>query len=451
MASQARGLPAAEHQPASGVEKLRPGPGLSAAHVAVHQTERIRSALLGIATTDGLEHLTVRTLTRNAGISSRTFYVHFNRLEEAVVSTVDRALATMVSRANVHQSSRVDWKERIRAAVDSAMNSFAADPALTRLVLVDVVGAGPEGRRRVARGGVGFEELMAGCLGDATRRRTVVPRHLIAGMAAGLLHVARQTTLDGQASELPTLAPDVSDWLVSLPGDQVLALRSEPKRWRSPDLVAPSRSTAAPKADRASDERERLMRASLRLVLRKGFASLSPTRIRAEAGVSRRRFGESFADANDCFLQALDGLSSAAVRRSWPDPEEGNDPGRQAYRTILALTTWAARNGDVAELVLAGILAPGRSGLLARENLIRRSGDALSRMLPGDARPSQLSAEASIAAIWHIAQLELAAGRAGVLPTAAPLFAYLVLAPIVGSGAAIQRIKSAASLTCVEP
>jgi AcrR family transcriptional regulator len=445
MATQERRFRTADNQPASAMKKLRPGPGLPRAHVAVHQTQRIESALIGIAATEGLERLTVRALTRNAGISSRTFYVHFDRLEDAVISTVDRRLAEIVNRATVRQSSLVDWRVRIRTAVDSTMNSFAADPALTRLVLVDVAEAGPEGRRRVARGGVGFEKLIADCLTDAPRRRVAIPRHLVGGMAAGVLHIARQTTVAGRVSELPNLAPQLSEWLVSLPGDHVLALGREPKRRRSSGSVARVTSRVRPEDDRAFDGRQRLMRASLRLVLREGFASLSPTRIRVEAGVSRKRFDECFASATDCFLQAVDTLLSATVQRFWPGPVEGTDPGCQAYRTMLALTNWAAQNRGLANLVLADILAPGRAGLLAREDLIRRCGQALRRTLAGAAEPCQLSAEASIAAIWQIAQLELAAGRDRDMPMVAPLFAYLVLAPTLGSGGAIQRITSAGS------
>ena len=49
--------------------------------------------------------------------------------------------------------------------------------------------------------------------------------------------------------------------------------------------------------------------------------------------------------------------------------------------------------------------------------------------------------EASVGAVWHIAQSDVAAGRSRSLPTVAPLLSYIVLAPIIGSQTACLAIQ----------
>jgi len=426
-------------------EKLRPGPGLPAAEVALHQKRRIRAALIELVADGGAESVTVRTLSRNAGVSSRTFYAHFNGVDHSVAISVDWILAEIAARAKARQSTRADWRDRIRTMVDSTMESFAADPATARVALVDAAAAGPEARRVVSGSAVSFEELITCCL-ESTGRRVPTPRHLIGGMAAGLLHVARQTTMEGRVSELPGLASQLSDWLVSLPAPEVLFLRAGSRR-ASPSLpVRAAEETRRPAGTDAFDERQRLMRASVRLALRGGFRSLSGARIRAEASVSRKRFDSYFSGATDCFLQAIDSSASALILRICREAEDSRSWERAVYRTVQALSAWASSNKDVAALLLTGVLEPGRPGLITRESLIHRTGKALGQTATPEDERRGLGAEASVAAIWHIAQADLLTGRAGALPGVAPLLSYVLLAPILGAPATVEQVLDADAL-----
>jgi AcrR family transcriptional regulator len=422
------------------LEKLRPGPGLPAAEVALHQKRRIRTALVELIADGGVETVTVRSLTRNAGISSRAFYAHFNGVDQSVALTVDWILAEIADRANARRSSQDDWKGRIRSVVDSAMESFAADPVTARVALVDAAAAGPEARRVVTGRAVGFEELIVGCL-DAGGRKVPTPRHLVGGMAAGLLHVARQTTMEGRVSELPELSSQLSDWLVSLPAAEVLALRAERSGDPSSFRRDGSEGVAPPDAGDPFDERQRLMRATVRLALRGGFRSLSGSRIRAEAGVSLKRFDSYFSGPTDCFLQAIDSSATALIRRSAEVTGDGKDWDRAAYRTVQALTAWASHNKEIAALMLAGVLEPGRAGLLTREALIHRAGRALGQTVMPGGVDHGLAAEASVAAVWHIAQVDLLTGRSA-LPRVAPLLGYVLLVPFLGAAGAIESVLS---------
>jgi AcrR family transcriptional regulator len=422
-------------------EKLRPGPGLSAAEVAIHQRRRIRYALTEVVATAGIERVTVRSVTRVARISSKTFYQHFDNVEDSVLATTDWMLAEVVDRARARQRPDDDWRSNLHSAVASTMESFAADPVMARIALIDAAAAGPEVRRRVAWSTTGFEDLLGECLSTAGRG-PVAPRHLIGAMAAGLIHVVRQTILGAQASRLPELAPVVADWMAALLATDLASLRS---------LVGPgsilNRGTDAIKPEywepSTWDERDRLMRAGLHIARRDGVASLSPSRICKEAGVLRRTFDSYFIDAADCLLQTVETLLSrvTAIQNS---EVQGVDWGDRTYRTIVGLSRWATNNRNIADLIVVALVRGDRTGLITKEALTKKLGEAIDRTLPvGGSNAQGLTAQASAAAALHTAQAYLLSGRTIDLPRVAPLMSYLLLAPFIGSAGAIAVVRGA--------
>lgn len=56
-----------------------------------------------------------------------------------------------------------------------------------------------------------------------------------------------------------------------------------------------------------------------------------------------------------------------------------------------------------------------------------------------------LTAEASVAATWHIAQVDMA-GRVKEMPNVAPLFSYILLTPVIGPQAATSAIRAASTV-----
>ena len=114
---------------------------------------------------------------------------------------------------------------------------------------------------------------------------------------------------------------------------------------------------------------------------------------------------------------------------------------------MLALCVQAARNRPLARLIFLEIFAPGKVGLLRRERFVTEMSEALRLTVPAAMRPSPLAAEASVAAAWHIAQIDVAAGRANELPRVAPLLSYILLTPIIGPETATRAIREASTGT----
>lgn len=433
--------PAVDLQPL--FKKLKPGPGLPADQVLVDQRRRLHGAALNLM--DGKKSLGVRPIARAAGVSTSTFYKHFVNVDDCLASTFDSVMATTMRHASSAQRLELDWQVSLRAIVTRLMEHFARDPRAAHFALIDIFAAGPNARKRIGPKSFELEGVLSTAFAAAPRA-IVPPRHLVAGMTAGMLRVARTTTLAGRADELPGLAGQVGDWMLSLPSAGVLSLRvaagdlrSAPRRELNPFPADPP--SLDPSVE-ATSARSRLLTAALKLAAADGPAQMTVLRLRREAGVSRRLFDSTFGGVEECFLEAVEATAgkAAAGARDWCD---GSAEWKQSTcRFTLALCAQAARNRTWARLIFLGVFAAGRTGLLRRERMIGTVTKELRSTLPADQTPPSVIAEASVAAAWHIAQSDIAARRARALPMVAPLLSYILLAPIVGPDQACADIQA---------
>lgn len=422
------------------LEKLKPGPGMSADQVAAHQRRRLHRAVAELTGGEVFGGLTVRALAGQAGVSSRSFYRHFDNVETCIASAHDEMAEVAIDSSASAQKQVSPGESAVGAAIRNTMETFAADPKGANLVLIEIYGGGAKARKSIAKALTSLEGSFASAFAP-TSSSLPVPRHLIAGITAGVLHVARKTALADRCGDLPALSDQVAEWALLLPNPVLLSLQEEalhaadaPGRVEADSLLADQRGARAHSED---DDRRRLLRAAVRLGAAKGFGGLTAGAIRADAGVSRRRFYAVFSDAHRCFLEAIGMAATTAVSRAHESALGDDKLGRTAG-LIRALATQAAGDPGLARLILLEIYALGRSGLVQRVAFVDCAAGTVHATAPADKKPPVFVVEASIAAAWRIAECEVAAGRARALPSIAPLLSYVVLAPLAGAEAAAE-------------
>jgi AcrR family transcriptional regulator len=260
-------------------------------------------------------------------------------------------------------------------------------------------------------------------------------------MVAGLVRIVRTTTIAGRAAELADGSGQLAEWMLTLPGPELLGLRVsarvERRAWtRQAALPVPDSPAGTIPAARFG-ERERILAASRKLVMATDPAELTPSRIRREAGVSRRAFDANFTDGTEAVIKALEGAAVDATKKAAASAGGVTRWDRQMYLSVLSLCVQVAKEGSVAGLAFTRLADMGRAGLLCRESLITRAATFLQDSAPPDRRPDFLSAEASAAAAWQIATDETAVSGVNALPAAVPFITYVALAPVVGPKSAI--------------
>jgi AcrR family transcriptional regulator len=411
--------------------------------VLASQLSRLQRAMIELSAERGYEKVTVRSLTRLAGVSTRSFYKHFANVGECFVYSYESLMDGSLRRAAAAQAGSGDLEEAVRALLESLLADLSDNPKAAQLVLVEAFAAGPALQSSMIDAIGGFERL----LGDTLAERpepVAASGQIIEGAAAATMRVARTRLLEKNGVEPAVIADQVGDWMLSLPGGYAPVELPE----RGPFKSLSRRNGDGPLEDPGptvlggvGEERGRILSAAVKLAATGGFSGLRIPRIRAEAGVSRRSFDARFGDAAECFLEAIEAVVTAAASRAQNVAREATGWERRIYRGIRALCNEAAGNPALARLTFVDIFAPGREGLRRRERLISLAAEQLRNAVPAKWQPSELAAEASAAAAWRIAQAEVAEGRAKDLPRLLPVFAYVTLAPVVGPAAAAELIQ----------
>ena len=393
--------------------------------------------MVEIAADRGYEEVTVRGLGRLAGISTGTFYKHFPNALHCFGHTYEWLMRSSLRRARLAWARGADWETGVRAALLAVLDDLSRHPKAAQLVLVEVYAAGPPMQARIRKEVAAFEEL----LGSRRAQPADVAAPIRRGIAAGVLRVARTRLLSGQLERLRDDADELGDWIVSLSSQPLTELDSpaaaeiaaERQRRRQEDLHRAIRGAPG-------DESGRVLAAVVKLSAAGGFAYLTVPRIRAEAGVSRRHLNDRFAGTEGCFLAAIEAIAGHATKRAALAADMADDWTAGVDAAIRSLCEEIACNPALAHLVFVEILAPGRSGLLCREQLVSIAAARLQLGSRSGRRPSPLVAEASSAAVWRILRSDVAARRAGATPRLAPLLLQLSLAPAAVAGPArIER------------
>jgi AcrR family transcriptional regulator len=411
------------------LRKLKPGPGLSREEVATDQTLRLRLALSSLAAESGYDAVTVRSLIRRAGISTSTFYNHYASVEHCFVGIVGTTIRSVVMDIEHRRELGVDPLGALRTALWFWMGRLRQEPQIARAVFVESFAAGPQVLDEMHAAMGEFESALSLTF-DLAPRPAAGTTHLAVGLVAGVVATIRKTTLRGRVEELPDLSDELTDWMLSVANEEVVAFCVP--RSRSADGTVGGRlpSIDADRASRESvaDAGRRALMTTARLVASTGVAGLTSAKIRKDAGLSRREFEQHFTGVEQCFLDAVESVAitaSAVAQRSAADAETW---GRWLYRSMTALCALAAGDRALARLVLLDINAAGRPGLLRREELIDRVAAHIREQAPVSQRPSELRATASVSAIWRIAEIEVATRRATELPRIAPVFVFMIFA-----------------------
>jgi AcrR family transcriptional regulator len=409
------------------LRKLKPGPGLSREAVTRDQKLRLGVAFSSLAAESGYDAVTVRALIGRACISTSTFYKLYAGVEECFAGVIGAATRGLVEEIGTVPATGGDIRAGLRGALGRLMEGLAREPEMAQAVIVEASAAGRRVHDEIEAALAEFEALLARALAVAPRP-AVGTTHLAVGLVAGILRVIRKTTLTGRVADLPGLAPELTDWILSVAHEELIAFRAPRFTRPSAARPAPRIGSVPPSRELIADGSRRATMAAARLAATAGLNGLTSARIRKDAGLSRREFDHHFRGVEDCFLDAVEAISSMAADAADTAAVGAASWERHIYREVTALCALAAADPELSRLVLVEITAPGRTGLLRRERLISRGVAHLLAQASPERRPSELVVDASIAAVWRIAEIEVAAGRAAELPRIAPIFVYMILA-----------------------
>ncbi len=405
--------------------------------VARNQRVRLHGAMIESISQRGYDATSVAHVIALAGVSRRAFYEQFSNKEECFVATYDIVVARARNRAVAAWQREHGWANRLHAACRALFDDVAESPKEARLVLIDSLGVGTGAGERVRHACLAFERLLAAALQvapDGTEFPALTARALVGGVRSVLF----MRVLENRERELHTLSDELLDWIESYRLSGAAAPSAAFHLAQAP--VAAPVPAAFPAGD---EERRRALLGAVELAASEGYARLSDPQIAAFAGISIEAFHERFADKQDCLLAALDEFRRGALDavasglEGAPSWAEAVPPAMSAFVAYLRAHQALAR----VALIDASDVGPAVIGSMTS------SIDDLSRLLtegaPAPSRDRPVARQAIAGAVWAIVSSYVAEERLSRLACLIEPLAFIVLAPHVGSAAALRSLQDA--------
>lgn len=199
------------------LSRLPPGRhGLPRDFVVHNQRERLIAGLAEGVAEKGYGGTTIADITRNAAVSRRTFYEHFEGKDECFVAAFDSATERMRERVDEAFQAEDEWPLATRAGIAAMLSFLASEPNLARLAMVEAMVAGPVVVERydaavrtflphLAAGRKGASKEVLKHLSDSTEEALV----------GGMVSLVSRRIVAGRTEELESLLPDLTEFTLA--------------------------------------------------------------------------------------------------------------------------------------------------------------------------------------------------------------------------------------------
>jgi AcrR family transcriptional regulator len=196
-------------------EELGPLPsgrhGFSRAQVAAHQRERLIAGLAAAVAKVGYDAVTLAHITKEARVSRRAFYEHFDTKEACFLAAFDVVVLHLSELIATAAEPEPDWSHQVVAGLRSALEFFDREPDLARLCMVESVNAGPAVAERFQGAVARVASLLAVGRGERSNPRPL-PASTEESLVGALVSTISRSIAFTGSGRLAELLPDLVEF-----------------------------------------------------------------------------------------------------------------------------------------------------------------------------------------------------------------------------------------------
>lgn len=170
---------------------------------------RLLGAMIETVALRGYDRTTVSRVLSVAGLEEAVFSEHFRDKRDCFQQALDELIGRGERAALELIELDAPWAERVRLGLERLLRALAEDPAAARVLLVEMLGAGPQmcERRRVSLGVLISLMEQGRAEGASAAQLPVQTSEAIVGGVVSILH---RRALQGATDELPALGADLT-------------------------------------------------------------------------------------------------------------------------------------------------------------------------------------------------------------------------------------------------
>jgi AcrR family transcriptional regulator len=156
---------------------------------------------------------TLADIVREAGVSRRTFYEHFQTKSDCFIALYEAASANALKVLRQAIDPGHPWQTQVERAVADYLSCLAPNPALVRILFIEVLALGEPGlaaRRRVNGEIADFiRDVVNGNRGGAATPHLLTPE-LATALVGGINELIQQAIEQDRVGQLETLVAPIS-------------------------------------------------------------------------------------------------------------------------------------------------------------------------------------------------------------------------------------------------
>jgi AcrR family transcriptional regulator len=399
--------------------------------------------MLELVAESGYEAVTVRNLARAAGVSTRSFYKHYSSREQCFLLVLQLVIQRVHRLLESPQGCTSG--ERIRLSIETVVGALVSEPKATQLLCVDAYTAGPVALRHAESGRRSIEMAIDERLAEkpSTSRPSLPAEAAVAGIYSAVRSYHLEEEEFSLANPLETLGP----WMISSceSFSQLHELMSAPHPDElgidssSDEIANRARGVGvveSPKGDRAA-----LLKAAARLATAESPQTPTLAKLIAAAGVSRRTFHANFSSLGECLLRALELGAADAMACVRKAAESERTPEEGVYRAVATLCRRIEGDKSFATRCLDASVAPGMPRMRFQQAMADELAVVVADRLEAAWGVDRPTVRVAAGSVWGMVENHVTSGSANGLLQKAPAFTYLLLAPIIGSAAAMGTVN----------
>ncbi|MCU0762868.1 MAG: TetR/AcrR family transcriptional regulator [Hydrogenophaga sp.] len=179
-----------------------------------HRT-RLLQAMAAVTAEKGFADTTIADLVREAGVSKRTFYEHFDSKEACFLALYQAASDAALRALTASLLPDRPWQPQMEHGLRTYFAHLAAAPSLVRTLFVVIIQLGPEGMR-VRRGVMNqLADFLLSMSGEEGSTSGLTPAMALAAVGA-INELVLQAIEANRVAELTSITADAAEVVRSL-------------------------------------------------------------------------------------------------------------------------------------------------------------------------------------------------------------------------------------------
>jgi AcrR family transcriptional regulator len=168
---------------------------------------RIFEGMARVVGQRGYAAATIADVVKAASVSRRTFYEHFDDKEDCFVETYRTGCENGIAQidAALRALDDPDWRTRLRVSLETYVGLLAAEPHFSRVLLIEVLGAGPRAlamRERILAIYVDHYRRLHTHARDEDPQLGDVSDDFLRGLVGGIAELVQKCLLDSPEDEV---------------------------------------------------------------------------------------------------------------------------------------------------------------------------------------------------------------------------------------------------------